>query len=261
MQGNTESPLLNPNDPFIKSNKLLPILLILMGGISKFDLSKLSKTKILSKLYKFCILFLINFIYWRTILFPGRPRTALPNQGLELGVVTSIIGLNLNYIYATISLIMFLDNRRIQHAVSAHTSMRDILNTLDKVRQKMDVPTNIKDDGDEEFTMFLLEIASLFLMVSAQHFAYPFASYVNPKGMSSVSLYSYVLRSVLDHSFIAFIRRIDHVFENVERLLRRLTRKEGWRGSCHGRAMRCFDRKDLALFKVECMKSLMQLYR
>lgn len=181
MQGNTKSPV---QDPFIRTNKLLPTLLLLMGGMNKYDVSERKMARVLSRLYKLCILFLINVAYWKTILFPDNHKTR-QKTGSELGVVTSIIGYNLNFIYAVISLVMFLSNARIQNALYAHTLMREILDSLDKVRRQMDV-TIISQCGREGLMMLILEIASLFLMCSAQHFAFPFASYVNPIGMSLI---------------------------------------------------------------------------
>lgn len=82
MQGNTKSPV---QDPFIRTNKLLPTLLLLMGGMNKYDVSERKMARVLSRLYKVCILFLINVTYWKTILFPDNHKTR-QKTGSELGV-------------------------------------------------------------------------------------------------------------------------------------------------------------------------------
>jgi hypothetical protein len=238
-------------------------MLLLIGAVNKYDLMK--ETNILSKLYKVCILVLINFIYWKTM----RSNISIDIlqgdnvHGFELGIVNTIIYFTLNYIYVIIMLLLFLVNHKTKEAVAAHTAMNDTLKDIDAMKNKMGVTSNLHLGNKGRQVSLLLEVGAIIVICSMNHFAHKITHRVLSFsiGVFLVNLYSYLLRSTLDQSFIIFVLSIGDLFANIENLLQIVIQNKGTPPNTYLQALKHINVNDSTRLMIDYTKFLFQLHR
>lgn len=250
------------NDPLIKERKLLPIIVYLVGGFNKHDLMK--NNQILSIGYKLCILLFINVMYWKTMQANFLKTSTLDKgnaHGFEIGIVAFVVYFTLNYLYSTISMIIYIYGFKREEALQCQTTMMKTMAELNGIRKRLGVHRSAQSEKRVS-VLVILEILTFLVMCSVQHYIAVYINYFNfPTGFLLVNMYCYVLRSIVDYVFIMKIMDLGVMFSYIEYYIQVVTQEEISNKNSYGKALKPLNHNESSLLKREYTKSLFQIYR